>query len=1327
MKSRREFFTFSIFWILVLIVLQIFENSVVDIKKVLKTDSYSYLPVEAKNYVEKIYEESGEVILTEKNKRDNSPYLNPRFIEYLSLSKEEQDLVAEVPEVYQIDFIPNEKVDGDTPSKFDLRNVNGNNYVTPIRDQGNLDLCWSFTSLEQTESYLLQKAGTSYNANSSIFSTRQLDYATSYDGIKDYQNEFGARGLTNGGNFFMASVALTNGISYVNESDIPFSESENQLSLANVMSYAKSKYEATQTIRIPSLTSYDSQTVASYVNVVKEYVQENGGAYVGTQAPNYSCASNGDDNIPVIRVDTHCKQDGNHAMQIIGWDDTYAYKYCVVPDTTYGGEKHMPWTSSCSSSNTVSGTGVWILRNSWGEDWPYAYLAYDAMDYDVSLTTQVVSMNDKNWDNNYHQNLDNYYIIASKTGSQFFNKKINTPEKVQKVKFFVYGSNGSFRVTITSRNHTYSDVKTITTTLPGFYTIDLSDKNIVIDEEGFNVEIRGSTEFVRGSISAFTKNTTTNSIIQTDPFYEATASNGNYSHIVYSNTKNIPSGTEINYALTDINGNNFSNYLSATDKMVARNEVNAKVSISSSITPGVYMLHTSYGTYRSASLVAIGITSGITGTGTQSDPYLVHNENELKLLSYMPNSHYKLASDITLTEPWTPIGSENVPFTGSFDGDGHTIYGLEIPEGFKYNGLFGYVEASAGETTSFKNITIDHPQIDASGIAGGLIGYLTGASGVNSNRPVVKATIQDVFIQGGHVNSYFEHAGAIVGKIQAPFNEHVGTHTYNFNRIFSSSSVGGVLSSGMIGFIEGHSNNSYAPTININNVQNAGVIDLTNVVGNRSVYYYSDTHATMIGYSLFNVKMNVKFYVDTTYFKDTSYNNSGTNKVISGTIGSGGSFTKSNGFSYLAGSTLSQMRDSSNYNGWTNFGSNWIIHTIDSVPRIPVLVGSNFQYTSIADIEIQPGEIVYLSDYVSPRMDAAYKLTAGTPSNTGVIQTTAIKDNESDLNYDVKIEGLAYGTSTIHVTNAYDGYEKDITITVKYKRTADIIYYANDGTDFYTSETVDYASNHPLKGDVFARTGYKFGGWNTKADGSGTSYTSSQPVEVNFDSLTLYAKWQPITYTIKFNSNGGTGSMSPLDADYNENVTLTKNTFIREGYRFTGWNTQANGNGISYDDEHVVKNLSSTDGAEINLYAQWQRDGTGFEIEDYVIDDQKNYLDQIAPETTLQSYKDHFLLGTGYTMSIDLGDKQYIYTGSIVHIYYNGSEVFQYTNIVNGDASGDGVINSGDLLKIVKHLKGTLMNDAQITASDCNYDHTINSGDLLKIVKYLKGSATILR
>ena len=69
-------------------------------------------------------------------------------------------------------------------------------------------------------------------------------------------------------------------------------------------------------------------------------------------------------------------------------------------------------------------------------------------------------------------------------------------------------------------------------------------------------------------------------------------------------------------------------------------------------------------------------------------------------------------------------------------------------------------------------------------------------------------------------------------------------------------------------------------------------------------------------------------------------------------------------------------------------------------------------------------------------------------------------------------------------------------------------------------------------------------------------------------------------HTVTFNSNGGTGSMSPQIA--NVPTALTLNTFTRSGYNFAGWNTAANGSGTAY-----ANGATYSFAADITLYAQW--------------------------------------------------------------------------------------------------------------------------------------------
>lgn len=132
--------------------------------------------------------------------------------------------------------------------------------------------------------------------------------------------------------------------------------------------------------------------------------------------------------------------------------------------------------------------------------------------------------------------------------------------------------------------------------------------------------------------------------------------------------------------------------------------------------------------------------------------------------------------------------------------------------------------------------------------------------------------------------------------------------------------------------------------------------------------------------------------------------------------------------------------------------------------------------------------------------------------------------------------------------------------------------------------------NIVFNSNPYTRDGYTFINWNTKPDGSGTSFTPNT-LEPNIfkpehnSIIDVYAQWNPNSYTIHFSANGGIGSMSELSMVYDTSKNLIANTFTKAGHTFNGWNTAADGSGTHYDDGASVVNLA-TDGTKI-LYAEW--------------------------------------------------------------------------------------------------------------------------------------------
>ncbi len=156
-------------------------------------------------------------------------------------------------------------------------------------------------------------------------------------------------------------------------------------------------------------------------------------------------------------------------------------------------------------------------------------------------------------------------------------------------------------------------------------------------------------------------------------------------------------------------------------------------------------------------------------------------------------------------------------------------------------------------------------------------------------------------------------------------------------------------------------------------------------------------------------------------------------------------------------------------------------------------------------------------------------------------------------------------------------YYRYRTITKAYS----VGYNANGGSGAPSAQTKTHGTNLTLSSVKPSRTGYTFKNWNTKADGSGTSYASGAVYSSNAD-VTLYAQWTVTTYTVSYNANGGSGAPSAQTKTYGKDLTLSTVKSTRTGYTFKNWNTKADGSGTSYASGATYK-----ENAAVTLYAQW--------------------------------------------------------------------------------------------------------------------------------------------
>lgn len=377
------------------------------------------------------------------------------YNEYLELSDEEKAKLEVIP---RKEKVPDEKIDeikedtdkkvvASLPDKFDLRD----SIDITVGDQGSYGLCWSFATSTALETHLKLR-GIDYNP-----SELQIDYLSS-----NYM--YGSRDLHSGGSFHnFADIAAAIGtISENTFSNLAINQS-------NYFTLTKNDNPLyiTKTVDFPSIYKNEGEAVnktdaelKEFRDLVKTHIMTNGSLYVVTTAP------------WGLGIPRYCEKGGtgcnaNHAMSIIGWDDSYPKENFAKVN---------------ANGNRVDGTpkhdGAYLVLNSWGKDWDGSdahdgvfYISYDEHDVESQLSGIVST------------SLDN-------------TRKINSiPSKVvrdlikEKLSFYIIERNGEEYISdyalsrtsyldLSSRNLTDYDLKSITETFSNLSSLNITDNSI---------------------------------------------------------------------------------------------------------------------------------------------------------------------------------------------------------------------------------------------------------------------------------------------------------------------------------------------------------------------------------------------------------------------------------------------------------------------------------------------------------------------------------------------------------------------------------------------------------------------------------------------------------------------------------------------------------------------------------------------------------------------------------------------------------------------------------------------------------------------------------
>ena len=215
------------------------------------------------------------------------------------------------------------------------------------------------------------------------------------------------------------------------------------------------------------------------------------------------------------------------------------------------------------------------------------------------------------------------------------------------------------------------------------------------------------------------------------------------------------------------------------DSTIEKGTFNGEVINNGTITGGVFNSTVS----GSGTITGGTFNTPMTGSGTESDPYQIGTAAGLKWFrDKVNNAKTKeetkicvvLTADIDLkNEAWTPIGigkdtrKEDLPYSGTFDGNGHTISGLNVNYGDKNGGLFCHVKSA-----TIKNLTVAGSVTYSSGdgiVYGGIVGCADSSTIENcTNRCTVTGSWYAGGIVGWSVDSDIIGC-ANFGNISSPF------------------------------------------------------------------------------------------------------------------------------------------------------------------------------------------------------------------------------------------------------------------------------------------------------------------------------------------------------------------------------------------------------------------------------------------------------------------------------------------------------------------------------------------------------------------------------
>ena len=1285
----------------------------------INSEEYNYLPEEIKEYIQNEYNETGNIILTEKNKIEGESYLNPEYVKYIKKEKK----FAAAPPIIINDYVGN--TDTISESTYDIKS-----HTTALKHQGSLGLCWAFAGLSSFETALY----TDYNQKLA-FSERQIDYTTAmpyehtafpyrgdtrtatpiveqYNPYHIYNKELGG-----GGNFGYVEHMALQGVSPTLDSAfgsfnvLDHANVYNSKNLSDVINSKNLKYIATGSERVAGTNMKELKTTNkdkydSIINYIKNAIYNEGSLYVSTVAPQVS--SSGvcyNPNLKLINFlgdsSSACKgytSFGTHAMAIIGWNDNFEYNYCVNDGTITSD------TSDTCAGTYVSGKGAWILRNSWGSNESYPYLAYDSYFMELGHFTSVT-------ENDNFNIYDETMLKNKKLNDQTYNglkqvkfTKGNFKEKIKRISFFASSSNASYDIYINDEFQ-----KTVSKEYPGIVSVEINDYEV--NSKTFDVRIESSLKNTTNisNVVVYTKDTETNEkSFQMDNINIKFIDDGEENIELFANTRGFETGKQVTFELSIENN--------LTDNYIINNKLLAKMRIPSTVSDGTYNIITKIDGEIVDNNTTITIShqqyNDLSGSGTENDPYLITTALDFLSINKNKSAYYKITNDLDFEDViYTSIGKEGNSFTGYLDGDNHILKNIYILSNDDYQGLFGFTE-----NATIKNMIIENIHVSGNNYVGGLSGYsyMSSIDNIKVIKGVIKG-IEDVggvvgVIDNGTTTRNLKNYASVIGEYEVGgiagvlFDSNLET-CHNVGSISSESTSGGI-----IGYVF---NDNLSTIMSIQNSFN---------VGNVSIIY--DGAGGIAGITDGYINLSNCFNTGTMEAEDFAGGIIGAAFSSNGTIENTYSLNNPDfiGYEYAYdesyGITYSNIHYDNNLGNTINTASKISLGSLDSQiftnhnSTYPTLINNDFYFISslnASDIDMKISEEVNLDSIVYPE-NASYKNLNISSSNKDVLQ---INNNN--------IKCLSEGNSLLTI-NTLDSTNIKETLNVTCKndiKSIELIKEPIKKTYLQFEELdvtggklkITYLDDKTKEIDITKNMIQNF---------DSTPVNENLVLEIIYEERKFYysVRIDPLTFSITTSKSDAYEINAPEKVNYNSSFTFT--VTVNEGYNKDNMKVLVNGDIVVPDSNMVYTVYNVRNNVTITI--------TGVDKPPYLINNDL-YTCIIPTSKEYKEFNKEDLINNlniieNYTIkSFDDEDINPVNIGTGMKIISTKS----YSIVIRGDVTGDGKINQGDVAKLYNHYRGNIkMEGYFLEAAKIRGSDTINQGDVAKLYNYYRGNINSL-